>query len=98
MLVHLGSLGLAALLRCVGGETSVETIALRAFTVWVYLPAWCVLALSLGRRRWTIAAIAGGLVMLHLAWMAPSLRTAKRGRERFRRCTLSGSSRRTFSV
>ncbi len=68
---------LAALLRGVAGESTVETVALRAFTVWLYLPAWCVLALSLGRRRWPLVAAAFGLVMLHLVWVTPSLRTAE---------------------
>jgi endonuclease/exonuclease/phosphatase (EEP) superfamily protein YafD len=69
----LAPLALAALIRLIGGESTVEAIALRAFTAWVYLPSWLVLALAALRRRYRLIAPAALLAALHLYWLAPSL-------------------------
>lgn len=42
-------------------------------TRYAYLPAYLVVLIAGGRRQWGLTAVAGGIVILHLAWILPHL-------------------------
>jgi hypothetical protein len=55
-------------------ERSTRLFALEALTLWLFLPAYVVLAAAALGRRGLLAAAAAVLVVAHLAWVAPDLR------------------------
>ena len=63
-----------AALRVVCHDATVPLVWLNAFTLYVYLPAYVVLAIAAWKRRWLLAAANGAVVACHLAWVAPDFR------------------------
>ncbi|MGD9633043.1 MAG: endonuclease/exonuclease/phosphatase family protein [Pirellulales bacterium] len=72
-------LGLAviALLRIVWHDGAWPLILLNAFTLYLYLPAYFVLAFAIATRRFALAAASTAIVACHLAWVAPDWRPAQ---------------------
>lgn len=73
-----GVLGLfaVALLRVVWHDGNVPLTWLNAFTMYVYLPAYVVLAFAAWTRRWWLATTSAAVVAFHLAWVVPDFRPA----------------------
>ncbi len=64
-------LGVVALLRIFYHDGSYLLICINAFTMYVYLPAYAVLAWAAWRRRWWLAAASVLIVACHLMWVGP---------------------------
>jgi endonuclease/exonuclease/phosphatase (EEP) superfamily protein YafD len=64
-------LAVVAVLRVVAHDAAHPLILLNAFTTYLYLPAYVVLAVALWLPRRALAGLAGLLVTCHLAWIAP---------------------------
>jgi endonuclease/exonuclease/phosphatase (EEP) superfamily protein YafD len=60
-----------ALLRLLAHDATMELVVLNAMTPWLYLPAWCSLAIGLVFQRWTLARAAGVVACLHVLWLDP---------------------------
>jgi len=71
-----GMLGLVALLRLVAWDSVEPLIALNAFTLIVYLPAWVVIAGALVARHWWLAAAAAVIIAAQLVFVLPELSAA----------------------
>lgn len=65
-----------ALLRIVAHDTTTLLIWCNAFTAYIYLPAYFVLAAALWKRRWPLAATSAIVVACHLFWVGPDFRPA----------------------
>lgn len=70
------SLGLlaVALLRVYFHDGLVLLTWLNAFTWYVYLPVYGVLALAAWGRRWSLATVSAVVAAFHLAWVVPDFR------------------------
>lgn len=66
-----GPLALVALLRLIARDATLELVALNAVSQWLYLPSWLVMVPAWRWRRRALAAVATGLVLLHVAWIDP---------------------------
>jgi endonuclease/exonuclease/phosphatase (EEP) superfamily protein YafD len=74
LLVALGALVLA---RALAFDERRLTVLADAYTLWIFLPAYLVLAAALCFRSRALAALAAVVVVAHLAWVVPPLfRTA----------------------
>jgi len=73
--VTLGLLVVAAL-RISYHDAAVPLIWLNAFTLYVYLPAYVVLAVAVRRHHWLLAAASAAVVVCHVAWIAPDFQPA----------------------
>jgi endonuclease/exonuclease/phosphatase (EEP) superfamily protein YafD len=73
--VTLGLLAVAAL-RIGYHDAAVLLIWLNAFTLYVYLPAYVILAAAVGRRHWLLAAASAAVVVCHVVWVAPDFHPA----------------------
>lgn len=60
-----------ATLRLVAHDATFELVALNAITPWLYLPAWCALALGLFVRKTRLSMAAGSIVIAHVVWLDP---------------------------
>ena len=67
------ALGLATLagLRIFYHDGNYLLTCINAFTLYVYLPAYIVLAWAAGQRRWVLSLVCGSVVACHLIWVAP---------------------------
>src|SRR5690349_17211195 len=70
-------LGVVALARLVAHDSTFPLIALNAFTTYLYVPIWIVLAGALLGRRWWMAGAAGLIALLHVAWVHPESLVAR---------------------
>ena len=73
--VTLGLLVVAAL-RVLCYDATVSLTWLNAFTLYVYLPAYLVLAFAARSGRWWLATASVAVVACHLAWVLPDFRPA----------------------
>jgi endonuclease/exonuclease/phosphatase (EEP) superfamily protein YafD len=73
--VTLGLLAVAAL-RIGDHDAAVLLIWLNAFTLYVYLPAYVILAVAIKRQRWLLAAASATVVLCHLVWVGPDFQPA----------------------
>lgn len=60
-----------AMLRIFLHDWWIPLVWWNAFTLYVYLPAYVCLAIAVVIRRWRLAAVAGLVIVCHLAWIAP---------------------------
>lgn len=67
------ALGVCALMRVVAFDRVRVFTFVDAYTFWVYLPAYVVVVVALGRRRRALAVVGAVLVAFHLAWVIPPL-------------------------
>ncbi len=67
------ALGALALLRIFYHDGNYPLTCINAFTAYVYLPAYAVLAWAVWRRRWILATAGALVVACHLAWIGPDL-------------------------
>ena len=65
-----------ALLRVCWHDGNVLLTWLNAFTLYLYLPAYLVLALAAWTHRWWLATASAAVVAFHLAWIAPDFQPA----------------------
>jgi endonuclease/exonuclease/phosphatase (EEP) superfamily protein YafD len=75
IVVVLGSL---AALRLFYHDGTNLLVCFNAFTLYLYLPAYGVLAWAAWRRRWLLAALGGLIVLCHVAWIGPDFLPAAR--------------------
>lgn len=75
----LGALGLLvlAVLRLTYHDATPVLTWFNAFSLYVYLPAYLILAYAVWDRRWLLATLSIFVVSCHLAWIAPDFRPAK---------------------
>lgn len=72
------ALGTLAALRLFYHDGSYLLVCLNAFTLYLYLPAYAVLAWAAWRRRWWLATASGLVVVCHLMWVGPDYLPATR--------------------
>lgn len=65
-----------AVLRIGYHDGDMLLIWVNAFTLYVYLPAYAILAIAVWRRRWWLAAASVAVVACHVTWIAPDFRPA----------------------
>ncbi|MGE3576729.1 MAG: endonuclease/exonuclease/phosphatase family protein [Dehalococcoidia bacterium] len=58
-------------------DTNLIFIWADAYTFWLYLPAYPVLALGVALRRWVLVGLAITVASFHLAWVLPDYRPAE---------------------
>ena len=73
--VTLGLLVVAAL-RIGYHDATVLLIWLNSFTLYIYLPAYVILAVAVRRQHWLLAAASAAVVLCHLIWVARDFRPA----------------------
>jgi endonuclease/exonuclease/phosphatase (EEP) superfamily protein YafD len=71
-------LAVIAVLRIVDHDGFHLLIWLTAFTRYVYLPAYAILAWAAYRKRWWLAIFSAAIVCLHIAWIAPDFMRDRR--------------------
>jgi endonuclease/exonuclease/phosphatase (EEP) superfamily protein YafD len=67
-------LAIVAVLRVLWHDATVPLVWLNAFTLYIYLPAYVVLAIAMWKRRWLLAVASGAVVGCHVMWVAPDFR------------------------
>jgi endonuclease/exonuclease/phosphatase (EEP) superfamily protein YafD len=67
---------LIAALRVVCHDATVPLVWLNAFTLYIYLPAYVVLAYAAWQRCWWLATASAAVVACHVAWVGPDFRPA----------------------
>ena len=78
-------LAVAVCLRLLRLDHNVPMVAVNGLTLWVYLPAWVVLAVASLSRSRPLLAVALAVVVAHLSWVTADLgasRTAARADDR----------------
>ncbi|MEX2092952.1 MAG: endonuclease/exonuclease/phosphatase family protein [Pirellulales bacterium] len=65
-----------AVLRMFCHDATVPLTWLNAFTLYLYLPAYLVLALAAWTGRWWLATASAAVVACHLTWVLPDFRAA----------------------
>lgn len=66
-----------ALLRIGYRDETLLLTCINAFTLYVYLPAYLILAWAIWQRRWVLAGVSAMLVSCHLAWVSPDFAAAQ---------------------
>ena len=67
---------MVAALRILCHDATVPLMWLNAFTLYIYLPAYAVLAIAAWKRHWWLATASVVVVACHLTWVAPDFRPA----------------------
>jgi len=57
--------------RLIRPDVNIFLIWSSAYTFWFYMPAYPVVAFAAATRRWPLLAVAGIVVVFHLAWILP---------------------------
>lgn len=65
-----------AVLRIGVHDAAWPLVLLNAFTLYLYLPAYGVLAYAALTRRWVLAGVSAAIVGCHLVWIGPDLQPA----------------------
>lgn len=73
--ITLGML-LVAFLRIVCHDAILPLVWLNAFTLYIYLPAYVVLAYAFWTARWRLGMASAAVVACHLSWVVPDFRSA----------------------